>query len=102
MITVKRLSFYRDRLPILENFRDISLTALLCDVFLLLEVADDYGQGQGHGESSTDGTEGAHQLAQTTHGVDVAVTETFQIRSSYITLIDMQMKMTCSCVKWAV
>ena len=59
------------------------MTALLCDVLLLLEVADDDGQGQGHGESSTDGTEGAHQLAQTTHGVNVAVTETFQIRSSY-------------------
>ena len=56
------------------------MTALLCDVLLLLEVADDDGQGQGHGESSTDGTEGAHQLAQTTHGVDVAVTETFQIK----------------------
>ena len=56
------------------------MTALLCNVFLLLEVADDDGQGQGHGESSTDGTEGAHQLAQTTHGVDVAVTETFQIK----------------------
>ena len=56
------------------------MTALLCNVLLLLEVADDDGQGQGHGESSTDGTEGAHQLAQTTHRVDVAVTETFQIK----------------------
>ena len=48
--------------------------ALWDDVILLFKVADDDGEGQGHGQGAADGTECPHKLAQTAHRVNVSVT----------------------------
>ena len=42
---------------------------------ILLKVADDDGEGKGHGESPTDGTESPDQFSDSTDWVDVTVAE---------------------------